>query len=373
MNIETKLRHGSQAIREATSQAEFTSRSPAEQHRGLSGPMLAVASGLVIVALFTIPAMLAGVGGQSSGGAAGDSASPVVTVEPTAETAAAESWAETLVWWVDTIFPGDSAARVTEYGETGDPMAGSGSLAATVTSADGQRTFAVEYQGYLTGGERDAALQEEISEMRSREDTRHMGTGTFSSDEESAVSGDGVEAEYFLTELQPQSALVTVLTGPGRLVVQVEVTDPSLLPDEDQLMAIATGMFGTAHDLRTEEGESLSADAEPQLAPTADQWASLDTDVWVASVQEGEQARLWVETDTQEATPAPSTDTRTLHAYAGSDLVIIIVGHPIPDVVTVEWDDGTIETIAPEWNEDLDMGIARFQARDAELVSVEGP
>lgn len=372
MNIETKLRQGSQAVRQATSQAEYTSRSPAEQRRGLSGPVLAVASGLVIVALFAIPAMLSGVGSQSPAGA-GDSASPVVTSMTTAETAAAESWAETLVWWVDTIFPGDSAAQVTEYGEKGDLRAGSGSLVATVASADGQRIFAVEYQGYPTGGDRDAALQEEIAEMLAREDTRHIGTGTFSSDEESAVAGNGAEADYFLTQSQPQSALVTVLTAHGRLVVQVEVTDPSLLPDEDQLNAIATGMFGTAHDLRSEADESISSDAEPQLGPTAEEWTALDNNVWVASVQEGEQVRLWVRTDTQEAIPAPSTDTRTFHAYTGSDLVIIIVGHPIPDVVTVEWDDGTIESVAPDWNQELDMGTARFQARDAGLVSVDGP
>jgi hypothetical protein len=372
MNIETKLRRGSQAVRQATSQAEYSSRSPAEQRRGLSGPVLAVASGLVIVALFAVPAMLAGVGGQPPGGA-GDSASPVVTSTPTAKTAAAERWAETLVWWVDTIFPGDSKAQVTEYGETADLRAVNGSLEATVASADGQRIFAVEYQGYASGGDRDAVLQEEIAEMLAREDTRHIGTGTFSSDEESAVAGNGVEAEYFLTQSQPQSVLVTVLTAPGRLVVQVEVTDPSLLPDEDQLNAIATGMFGSAHDLRSEADESTSTGAEPQLGPTAEEWTLLDNNVWVASVQEGEQARLWVRTDTQQATPAPSTNTRTFHAYTGSDLVIIIVGHPIPDVVTVEWDDGTKEAVAPDWNQELDMGIARFEARDADLVSVEGP
>jgi len=68
MSIETKLREGSQAIKQATRQADFTSRSPADRRQGVSGPMLAWVGGLAVVALLAVPAMLAGVGGQPSGG-----------------------------------------------------------------------------------------------------------------------------------------------------------------------------------------------------------------------------------------------------------------------------------------------------------------
>lgn len=68
MSIDTKLREGSQAIKHATRQADFTSRSPTDRRQGVSGPMLAWMSGLAVIALLAIPAMLAGVGGQLSGG-----------------------------------------------------------------------------------------------------------------------------------------------------------------------------------------------------------------------------------------------------------------------------------------------------------------
>jgi hypothetical protein len=68
MSIETKLREGSQAIKQATRQADFTSRSPADRRRGVSGPMLAWVGGLAVVALLAVPAVLTGVGGQPSGG-----------------------------------------------------------------------------------------------------------------------------------------------------------------------------------------------------------------------------------------------------------------------------------------------------------------
>lgn len=68
MSIETKLHEGSQAIKQATRQAEFTSTSPADRRGHISGPMLAWVGGLAVIALLAIPAMLAGVGGQPSGG-----------------------------------------------------------------------------------------------------------------------------------------------------------------------------------------------------------------------------------------------------------------------------------------------------------------
>lgn len=79
MNIETKLREGSQAIKQATRQAEFTSVSPT-QRRGLNGPVLAWATGLAVVVMLAIPALLAGVGGQPAAG--GDvGAAPTSPVE----------------------------------------------------------------------------------------------------------------------------------------------------------------------------------------------------------------------------------------------------------------------------------------------------
>jgi hypothetical protein len=80
MNIDTKLREGSQAIKQATRQAEFTSRSPADQRSPVSGPVLAWTAGLAVVALLAIPALLTGVGGQPSGGV-GVGAAPTQPVE----------------------------------------------------------------------------------------------------------------------------------------------------------------------------------------------------------------------------------------------------------------------------------------------------
>lgn len=68
MSIETKLREGSQAIKNATREAEFTSRSPANRRGPIRGAMLAWVGGLTIVALLAVPAMLAGLGGQPDGG-----------------------------------------------------------------------------------------------------------------------------------------------------------------------------------------------------------------------------------------------------------------------------------------------------------------
>jgi hypothetical protein len=185
--------------------------------------------------------------------------------------------------------------------------------------------------------------------------------------------GEDVRAEYFITELAPGSTRVAVLTVWGRLVVEVDATDPSLLFTRDQQMGIAIGMNGTSLDLTWNPDHPLSTMVEPLPEPTDDAWIALDNDLWVASVDEGEGDRLWVKTDIQDPTSANSSDTRSLFAYAGSDFVVIVVGEPVPDAVTVTWDDGSTETVEPNWNTDLDMGFARFDNRAAQVVSVDGP
>lgn len=91
MSIETKLREGSQAIRQATREAEFTSTSPADRRGPLNGPLLARVGGLAVIALLAVPALLAGVGGQPGGGVevgADPSTSTPSAEQPAASTAA---------------------------------------------------------------------------------------------------------------------------------------------------------------------------------------------------------------------------------------------------------------------------------------------
>lgn len=68
MNIETKLREGSEAIKTSTRQANFSSVSPTQKRNRIDGPMLAWVGGLVVIALFAIPAMLAVVSGDPGNG-----------------------------------------------------------------------------------------------------------------------------------------------------------------------------------------------------------------------------------------------------------------------------------------------------------------
>lgn len=85
MSIESKLRDGSQAIKQATRQAEFTSRSPADRRGPQNGPMLAWIGGLAVIALLGIPAVIAGVGGQPSVGPKAGAA-PTTANHPTVST-----------------------------------------------------------------------------------------------------------------------------------------------------------------------------------------------------------------------------------------------------------------------------------------------
>jgi len=309
-----------------------------------------------------------------------DESSPSTSTRPGEPSATAEFWAQTLAGWVDIVSRADTfgpdepepEARVTESRETGDPFGDGGSMVATVVSADGQLTVRAEYLG------RDETIDEidletEIAELTADGTAQHVDTIWHTPDVDSEATDERVQAEYFLTEVKSGLARMTVLTVRGRLVVEVDTTDPALLFDKNQLMGIATGMNGTSLDLTWDPDHPLSTSVESLPEPTADDWVALDSDLWVASVQEGESDRLWVKTDTQDPTSANSTDTRSLYAYAGSDFVVIVVGEPVPEAITVTWDDGSTESVEPIWNTDLGMGFARFDNKAAQVVSVDGP
>lgn len=109
MNIETKLREGSEAIKHATRQAEFSSRSPSRERERFGGPLLAWVGGLVVVALLAVPALLAGVSGQSnSGGQAG--AAPAGGEQPPVSSAQPTSEAETNQVTTTVVFAEDGQA-----------------------------------------------------------------------------------------------------------------------------------------------------------------------------------------------------------------------------------------------------------------------
>lgn len=298
-------------------------------------------------------------------------------VEPSAT---AEFWAQTLAGWVDTVSRMDTfgpdtpvpEALVVESSEIGDPLGEGGSMAATVVTADGQMTVRAEYRGRGEAVD-EVALQAEIAELTADGTTEYVDTIWHSPDADPESTDSAVQAEYFLTELGSASTRVTVLTAMGRLVVEVEATDASLLFNQDQQIGIASGMSGTSLDLTWNPDHPLSTEVEPLPEPTADDWIALDNDLWVATVIEGERDRLWVKTDIQEPTPAPSADTRSLYAYAGSDFVVIIIGDPVPEAITVNWDDGSNETVEPTWNTELDMGFARFDNNESQVLSVDGP
>ncbi len=298
-------------------------------------------------------------------------------VEPSAT---AEFWAQTLAGWVDTVSRMDTLgpdtpepeAQVVESSQIGNPFGEGGSMAATVVTADGQLTVRAEYRGR---GETvdEEAFQAEIAELTADGTTEYVDTIWHSPDADPESTNSAVQAEYFRTELGSASTRVTVLTAMGRLVVEVEATDASLLFNQDQLIGIASGMTGTSLDLTWNPAHPLTTEVEPVPEPTADDWIALDYDLWVATVIDGERDRLWVETDIQEPTPAPSSDTRSLHAYAGTDFVVIVIGDPVPETITVNWDDGSSETVELTWNTELDMGFARFDNNESQVLSVDGP
>lgn len=302
------------------------------------------------------------------------------TVPPVELSATAEFWADTLAGRVGTVsqwgtFGPDEPeahAGVVDVRETGNPFGSDGSIVATVLSADGQLTVRAEYQGR---GERigETALQADIAELTADVTAKHVTTYWYAPDADSESGEEELRAEFFLTELEPGLARMTVLSARGRLVVDVDAADSSLLLDVDQQMGIASGMMGTSLDLTWNPDHALSTEVETLPEPAADAWIALDDDLWVASVDEGDADRLWVKTDIQSPASAPSTDTRSIFAHAGSDFVVIVVGEPVPDEITVNWDDGSTESVEPAWNTDLNMGFARFDNKAAALVSVDGP
>jgi hypothetical protein len=138
-------------------------------------------------------------------------------------------------------------------------------------------------------------------------------------------------------------------------------------------MGIAVGMNAISLDLTWNPDHPLSTESDPLPQPTAEDWYALDDDLWVASVDEGDYDRLWFKSDIQDPTPAPATDIRAAYVQTRSHFVVIIIGEPLPEAVTVNWDDGGTETAEPTWNTDLAVGFARFEDRDARVLSVDGP
>lgn len=367
--------------------------SPPTGSGGRSGrrrnPALIFAAGFIAVVLFGAIGLLAG-GTESSDRldrsvelasspnptASAEESTAVSAAPSTEETATAEFWARTLANWVDTVSRTDKfgpdapepEAVVVDSSQMGNPFGNDGTITATVVTAGDQMTIRAEYAGR---DERidESALQAEMAEMVSDGTTEHIDTLWHAPD----VDAESVQAEYFFTELEPGVTQVTVLTVLSRLVVDVETTDPALSFTVNQHVGIATGMTSTSLDLTWNPEHPLSTDVEPLPEPAAEDWLALDVDLWVAGVDEGESERLWVKTDIQDPSPAPSTDTRSIYAFPGSDFVVIVVGDPIPDAITVTWNDGTTESAEPTWNTDLDMGFARFDIGAREVVSVDGP
>jgi hypothetical protein len=305
----------------------------------------------------------------------------------TAQTARAEFWAGKLVWWVETIDAGGfregRTAKVVDFWETADPIADVGSLVAKVEQTETRLTFLANFQTFAPGEyQDDAAWQLQVADSTAEGATTNVGT-IFMVDEQTVSDSQGSPATIFYTEVKDGSRLVTVVSPIGLLILDVDPADSSQFPGLDQLKAIAIGMTGTAYDLVLHPDEPLPAVEPEQLpGPKDGEWIQLDTDVWVANVAEdngsGPETRIWVKTDTQDPTPASSTDTRSLLARAGdSDLIVIVVdisGEQRPEIVTAQWSDGTSESDEMVWNEELGLGLARLEWRDgAELETIDGP
>lgn len=297
--------------------------------------------------------------------------------EDIAQTATAGFWAETLANWAGIIEAGvlqeGLDADVIDYWESATPMAEGGSLGASVEATEAQLTLLADFRAFAEGEYRDdPSWQMEVAASKAQGVTTEVGTSFFTD-----------QATFFYTEANDGSRLVTVVTRIGLLMVRADALDPSRLPDMEELKAIATGMTGTAYDLVLHPDDRLpTTEVQSPRSPEDGQWIQLDNDVWIASVSEssdsGDNARIWVKTDTQQPTAAPSTDTRSLVARAGdSDLIVIVFdtpGEQLPESVTAQWSDGGSESGELVWNEDLGVGLARLEWRDDdELEMIEGP
>jgi hypothetical protein len=307
--------------------------------------------------------------------------------EDTAQTDRANYWAEILANWagfIDSeVLQEGLTSEVIDYWETTTPMPEGGSLSATVDAADAQLTLEAEFQALAEGEYReDPSWQTEVAASMADGVTTAMGTSFFT---DSPTDEQGVPATFFYTEATDGSRLVTAVSEFGLIVVRAEAVDPSRLPDKDRLNAIATGMTSTAYDLMfvfNPDDPLPSTEIQTPPSPTEGEWIQLDTDVWIASVTEnsddGENTRVWIKTDTQPPTAAPSADTRSLLAKAGdSDLVVVVFdipGEPRPEIVTARWSDGRSEAGDLVWNEEQGIGLARLEwHEDAELEAIDGP
>jgi len=274
-------------------------------------------------------------------------------------------WAESFAGWVDQV--GLDATDVDHWG-SGSPVGEGGSVVAVVEDHEAQVSVLGEFQAFVEGEYRDDPSWEmEVAG--------------------STVEGVATdEGTMFYVETDAGSRRVSLVIPIGLILIQADGGDPSRLPSQESLEAIATRMAAIAYDLVTtapdDELVATAATVFEPAEPSPDQWIQLDTDVWIAFVPEdddfGDTSRLWIKTDTQEPTPAPSTDTRSLVARAGdSDLIVVVFDEPgqaRPGVVTAQWSDGSSESGEMVWDEEGGVGRARLEWRDdAELEMIEGP
>jgi hypothetical protein len=272
-------------------------------------------------------------------------------------------WAESFTGWVDQV--GLDATDVRHWA-SGSPVGEGGSVVAVVEDHEAQVSVLGEFRGFVEGEYRDDPSWE-----------REVAGSTVE-----GVATD--EGTMFYIETDAGSRRVSLVIPIGVILIQADGGDPSRLPSQESLEAIATRMTAIAYDLVTTtlDDELVATAVFEPAEPSPDQWIQLDTDVWIALVPEdddfGDTSRLWIKTDTQEPTPAPSTDTRSLVARAGdSDLIVVVFdgpGQARPDVVTAQWSDGSSESGEMVWAEEGGVGIARLEWRDdAELEMIEGP
>lgn len=388
--IEDRLDTASQDVRQAT--AAMPTRPVGHmrvRHRRQQVAM-SVAVGAVITAGFLAVGQATDVGpGQTpteppsvaATAPPAEDTTPDTTVPVVEQSAVAEFWGGWLAISVDSVSKWgtygpdqpEPEARVVESSSEGGPLADGGSLTATVVTAGEQLTVTAEFQSYMEVPDPQTALEREIATIEAAGSTEHVDTYWFGADPESKLADEGERTEFFLTELESGGQRLTALSALGQLVVDSEAADPAVQFDKDQLMGIASGMAGTAFELIWDPDHPLSLEVWEPPAPTDEQWIALDEDLWIAWVSEGDSERLWVKSDIQEPTAAAATDMRSLFAYAGDDFVVIVLGDPVPDAVTVTWEGGATDTGQVEWNDELDMGFVRFVDQGVRPVSVDGP